>query len=482
VTNHTDTLFIGGEWASPHSTTTVTIISASTEEVIGTVPAADTVDADRAVAAARAAVDDPSGWSSWEPAQRADALERLAAALEKRADAIATTISAENGIPVAVTSSVEAVFPVASLRYYAELIRNTPVESTQASPFGNTTRVRREPVGVVLAIAPWNFPQTLSSTKVAPALAAGCAVILKPSPQTPLDSYIYAEAVEEAGLPAGVFNVVPAGDAVSEYLVNHPGIDKIAFTGSTTVGRSIAVAAAKLLRPVTLELGGKSAAIFLEDADLDLTTIGEQLFLSTLVGNGQTCYIGTRILAPRSRYDDVVDMFAGFAAHLNIGDPLDPTTQIGPMATSAHRARVEGYIATGRQDGARLVAGGGRPEHIDRGWFVQPTIFADVDNRSTIAREEIFGPVLSIIPYTDEDDAVRLANDSSFGLGGTVWTKDHDHGVDVARRIKTGSVGINTYLPDFSAPFGGVKDSGIGREFGPQGLDSYVQFKSIYNG
>lgn len=481
MTRHYDTLFIGGEWIAPSSTDRITISSASTEEVIGSVPEAKKADADKAVAAARRAFDDPKGWSHWEPAQRADALQRLAAELDKRSAETAQTVAAQNGVPVAVTGATEGFFPAASLRYYADMIRELPVETSHASPFGNQTRVRREPIGVVLAIAPWNFPQSLSATKVAPALAAGATVVLKPSPETPLDSYIFAEAVVAAGLPAGVFNVVPGGAEVSQYLVSHPGIDKIGFTGSTAVGTSIALSAAKLLRPVTLELGGKSAAIFLDDADLDLAAIGEQLFLSTFVGNGQTCFISTRILAPKSRYQEVVDTMAGFASYLKIGDPLDPTTQIGPMVSSGHRDRVEGYIAQGKSS-AKLVAGGGRPSGFDKGWYVEPTVFADVDNRSVIGSQEIFGPVLSVIEYTDVDDAVRIANDSDYGLAGTVWTTDHDRGLDVARRIQTGSVGINAYLPDFSAPFGGVKSSGIGREFGPQGLDAYIQFKSMYNG
>lgn len=481
MTRHYDTLFIGGEWIAPSSTDRFTIASAATEEVIGSVPEGKKADADKAVAAARRAFDDPKGWAHWEPAQRADALERLAVELDKRAEDTAQTVSSENGIPVAVTSAVESYFPAASLRYYAGLIRELPVETSQASPFGNQTRVRREPIGVVLAIAPWNYPQSLSATKVAPALAAGATVVLKPSPETPLDSYIFAEAVEAAGLPAGVFNLVPGGTEVSEYLVTHPGIDKIGFTGSTPVGKSIALAAAKLLRPVTLELGGKSAAIFLDDADLDLATIGEQLFLSTLVGNGQTCYVSTRILAPKNRYKEVVDAMAGFASYLKVGDPLDPTTQIGPLVSSVQRDRVEGFIAQGKSS-AKLVAGGGRPSGFDKGWYVEPTVFADVDNRSAIGAQEIFGPVLSVIEYTDVDDAVRIANDSDFGLAGTVWTTDHERGLGVARRVQAGSVGINAYLPDFTAPFGGVKSSGIGREFGPQGLDAYTQFKSIYNG
>jgi acyl-CoA reductase-like NAD-dependent aldehyde dehydrogenase len=267
---------------------------------------------------------------------------------------------------------------------------------------------------------------------------------------------------------------------VGAYLVSHPRIDKVAFTGSTAAGRSIAETCGRLLRPVTLELGGKSAAIVLDDAELDLATIGQKLFQATLLNNGQTCFLGTRVLAPASRYDEVVDTFAALADSLSVGDALDPSTQIGPMASDRQRERVEGYIAKGRSEGARLVVGGGRPAGRDRGWFVEPTIFADVDNNHTIAQEEIFGPVLSVIRYTDEDDAVRIANDSDYGLGGSVWTSDNERGLGVARRVQTGTIGVNTYLPDPTAPFGGVKASGLGRELGPEAIGHYQQIQSIF--
>ena len=277
-----------------------------------------------------------------------------------------------------------------------------------------------------------------------------------------------------------MINIVPGGREVGAYLVQHPDIDKVAFTGSTAAGRLIAEVCGRLLRPVSLELGGKSAAIILDDADLDLAAIGQNLFSATLVNNGQTCYAGTRILAPRSRYAEVVDTFAAFASSLPVGDALDPSTLIGPLVAERQRDRVEGYIAKGLSDGARLVAGGGRPAGLDRGWFVEPTVFADVDNKSTIAQEEIFGPVLSIISYTDEDDAIRIANESDYGLGGSVWTPDQDRARRVARRIRTGTVGINGYLPDPAGPWGGVKSSGLGRELGPGAIAAYQNLKTLY--
>ncbi|WP_267489538.1 aldehyde dehydrogenase family protein [Enemella evansiae] len=315
--------------------------------------------------------------------------------------------------------------------------------------------------------------------KLAPALAAGCTLVIKPSPETVLDAFLLAEAVEAAGLPAGVVNVVPAGREVGAYLVAHPGVDKVAFTGSTAAGRAIAETCGRLLRPVTLELGGKSAAIVLEDAELDLAQIGEGLFTSTLLNNGQTCFLGTRVLAPRSRYGEVVDAFSAFATSLQVGPASAPETQIGPMATAAQRDRVEAYIAKGRSEHGQITAGGKRPE-LDRGFFVEPTVFAGLSNSSTLAREEIFGPVLTVIAYDGVDDAVRIANGSDFGLGGTVWTADPERGAEVARRVRTGTIGVNRYIPDPAAPFGGVKNSGIGRELGPEGLAAYQQLQSVY--
>jgi aldehyde dehydrogenase (NAD+) len=475
-----DSLFIGGEWVRPSSPARIDVTSASTEEFIGSVPGAQEADVDAAVAAARRAFDDPGGWSQWEPAERAAAIERLADQLEARGEEMARRVSAQNGMPISIATQLEGGFPVIVLRYLAGLLASATFEEERPGVLGGTTIVRREPIGVAAGIVPWNYPQTLAAFKYAPAMAAGCTVVLKPSPETVLDAFLFAEAVVAAGIPAGVINIVPGGREVGAYLVAHRDVDKVAFTGSTAAGRRIAETCGRLLRPVTLELGGKSAAIVLDDADLDLAKIGNDLFAATLVNNGQTCYLGTRVLAPRSRYDEVVETMAAFASSLTVGDALDPATQIGPMASLTHRDRVEGYIAKGTSDGARLVTGGGRPEHPDRGWFVQPTVFAGVDNASTIAQEEIFGPVLSVISYSDVDDAVRIANDSDYGLGGSVWTADPERGKDVARRVRTGTIGINRYLPDPGAPFGGVKASGIGRELGPDAITAYQQFKSIY--
>jgi acyl-CoA reductase-like NAD-dependent aldehyde dehydrogenase len=470
-------LFIGGGWAKPGGTARIPVFSANTEEPIGSVPDGTNADVDAAVAAARAALDDPRGWSSWSVEDRAQALERLAAALETRGGETARRVSMQNGMPIAISAQLEAVFPAVLCRYYAGLVRQTVFEEDRRGLLGGTIHVSRKAIGVVGAIVPWNFPQSLAMFKLAPLLAAGCTVVIKPSPETVLDSLVLAEAILEAKLPPGVVNLVPAGREVGAYLVEHPRVDKIAFTGSTAAGRAIARRCGELLRPVTLELGGKSAAIVLDDADLAKTA--PQLFGATLLNNGQTCFLGTRVLAPRSRYEEVVDFFAGFASSLKVGDALDPATQIGPVASPRQRDRIEGYIAKGKAEGARVVAGG-RPSGQKRGWFVEPTIFADVDNSQTIAREEIFGPVLALIPYDDVEHALEIANDSDFGLGGSVWTSDPKRGEDVARRMQTGSIGINHYLPDPAAPFGGVKASGLGRELGPEGLAAYLQIQSIY--
>ena len=407
-------------------------------------------------------------------------MERLAVELEARAAEMAQRVSAQNGMPISIATVLEGGFPVIVLRYLAGLLEGASFEEEQPGFLGGTNIVRREPIGVVGAIVPWNYPQTLAAFKYGAALAAGCTVVMKPSPETVLDAFLLAEAIVAAGIPEGVINIVPGGRELGAYLVAHRDVDKVAFTGSTAAGRRVAETCGRLLRPVTLELGGKSAAIVLEDADLDLAKIGNDLFAATLVNNGQTCYLGTRVLAPRSRYDEVVDTIAAFASSLTVGDALDPATQIGPMASQTHRDRVEGYVSKGASDGARLVVGGGRPRDMDRGWFVEPTVFADVDNSSTIAQEEIFGPVLSVIAYGDVDDAIRIANDSDYGLGGSVWTTDDERGKDVARRVRTGTIGINKYLPDPAAPFGGVKASGIGRELGPGAISAYQQLKSIY--
>ncbi|MFJ9567912.1 aldehyde dehydrogenase [Streptomyces fuscichromogenes] len=477
---HRERLFIGGEWRPSTSRDTITVISPFSEQPVGRAPDTSPADIDAAVAAARQALT-ASSWASWDTETRAAAIDRFADALERRADDTARMVTAENGMPIWGSSAVEGPDPARVLRHFAQLARTTPQEERRPAASGTgTTLVRREPVGVVAAIVPWNYPQSLAIFKIAPALAAGCTVVVKPAPETVLDAFQFADAAQEAGLPAGVVNIVTGGRDIGAYLVSHPGVDKVAFTGSTEAGRAIGEACGRLLRPVTLELGGKSAAIVLDDADLGRTVEG--LTWVCLAYSGQTCYSNTRILAPRSRYTEVVDAVADLAASLEIGDPFDPTTQIGPLASSRQRDRVESYIAAGRAGGARLVTGGRRPAAFGQGWFIEPTVFADLDNSHAVAREEIFGPVLAVIPYADLDEAVTIANDSPFGLAGTVWTSDEEKGIEVARRVRTGTMGVNFYDIDLGAPFGGTKASGLGRELGPEGLAAYVEYKSVYLG
>ncbi|WP_431236480.1 aldehyde dehydrogenase [Mycolicibacterium aichiense] len=481
MSTHHNTFLIGGRWAAPSSNEEIVVVSPNDEQRLGTVAAGVEADIDAAVSAARAAFDAGDGWPNWPADKRAAAMESLADALDRRSGPLAHAVSAQNGMPIAIAGQLEAVFPSVLLRYYAQLCVEQS-DTERPGLLGGSTTITRTPVGVVAAIVPWNFPQVLSAFKYAPGLAAGCTFVIKPAPATVFDAALFAEAVAESDIPPGVINVVPGGSRTGAYLVAHPGVDKVAFTGSTHVGREIARVCGGLLRPVTLELGGKSAAIILDDADLDLGVIGEKLFAATLLNNGQTCFIGTRILAPRSRYADVVETVTALAASLTVGDSLDPATQIGPLVSARQRDRVESAIAAAAHRGARITTGGTRPPGRDTGWFVAPTVFADVDNDDAIAQEEIFGPVLTIIGYDDDDDAVRIANANAYGLGGSVWTTDPERGLAVARGVRSGTVGINHYLPDPTAPFGGVKASGLGRELGPEGLAAYQEIKSIYRG
>ncbi|AZZ79985.1 aldehyde dehydrogenase [Gordonia alkanivorans] len=469
-------LFIDGNWTSPASGKYGDVIEAATEKVLGRSALAGTADIDAAVAAARAALDGP--WGSMGRPERADVLDRFAAAMTARARDTAELVSRENGMPISLAKPTNGYGPAAMLSYYAGLIRATEDEEVRPGALGGRTVVRSEPVGVVAAITPWNYPQPLAAMKIAPALAAGCTVVLKAAPETALDAFVFADAAQEAGLPAGVLNVVPGGREAGAHLVEHPGVDKVAFTGSTVAGRAIGEVCGRLLRPVTLELGGKSAAIVAEDADLDV--FAGHLLEVSLLNNGQTCHASTRILAPRSRYGEVVDTVTETVRALRIGDPLDKATAIGPLVSAAQRDRVLGHIEAGRADGYQITTGGGVPADRPQGWFVEPTVFAGVDNSAPIAQEEIFGPVLTITEYVDTDDAVRIANDSEYGLGGTVWTADEEGGLELARRIRTGTVGVNHYALDLTAPFGGVKASGLGRELGPEGLAPYLAPKSVY--
>lgn len=466
-------LYIDGAWVAPVKGGTVEVVEAATEEPFGTSALADTDDVDLAVAAARRALGGP--WARTTPAERAELLAAFAAGLDARRREVATLVSRENGMPISFSKVVSGIAPGFITGYYARLAAGLVPEEVRPSPTGGETLVVRQPVGVVAAITPWNYPQPLAIMKLAPALAAGCTVVLKPPPETALDAFVLADVAAEVGLPPGVLNVVPGGREAGAHLVEHPGVDKVAFTGSTGAGRAIGETAGRLLRPATLELGGKSVSLVAEDADLDL--FAARLLEVSLPNNGQTCHAATRVLAPRSRYDDVVDAVTATVAALRVGDPLDRETQVGPLVSAAQRERVLAYVELGRAE-ARLTTGGGRPERP--GWFVEPTVFADVDNRARIAQEEIFGPVLCVTPYADEDEAVAIANDSDFGLGGVVWTSDAERGLDLARRIESGTVGINHYELHVNAPFGGIKSSGLGRELGPEGLDPYLVTKSIY--
>ncbi|MFG3440115.1 aldehyde dehydrogenase [Nonomuraea sp. NPDC047897] len=469
-----DTLYIGGEWVAPAGTGTIDVISPHTEQVVGRVPDGTAADMDRAVAAAREAFD-RGPWPRMTFAERAAVIGRLAEIYAARQEEMAALITEEMGSPITFSQLAQAPQPLGMLQYYAELGRTFQQEEQRPGLFGPTT-VRREPVGVVAAIVPWNVPQFVAMTKIAPALLAGCAIVLKPAPETPLDAYLLAEMTQEAGLPAGVLNIVPAGREAGEHLVSHPGVDKVAFTGSTAAGRRIAAICGEQLKRVSLELGGKSAAIILDDADL-ASSMG-MLALASLMNNGQACVAQTRILASSNRYDEVVEAVAGMVTSQPVGDPADPATGIGPLVAQRQRERVEGYIRIGMEEGAKVVVGGlDRP--YERGWYVAPTVFAGVGNDMRIAREEIFGPVLAVIPYEDEADAIRIANDSDYGLAGTVWTADADHGMEVARQVRTGTYGVNCFMLESNAPFGGYKASGIGRELGPEGLNGYLEYKTI---
>ena len=469
-------LFIGGDWVQPATTATFDVISPHTEEVIARVAEGREADTDRAVAAAREAFDH-GPWPRMRAAERADVLERLSAQLQQRSEEIANTITAEMGSPITFSQLGQAGAPVRFLDYYARLARQYPFEEVREGMLGPVL-VRREPVGVAACIIPWNVPLVTAMLKLAPAMAAGATVVLKPAPETPLDAIILADAIRDAGVPKGVVNIVPAGREVGEHLVRHRGVDKVAFTGSTAAGRRIGTICGEQLKRLTLELGGKSAAIILDDADLS-ATLSQLLPLATM-NNGQACVAQTRILASRRRYSNVADALVAAVRAMRVGDPMDPATACGPLVAARQRERVEGYIRCGRDEGARVACGGGRPPGLAKGWYVEPTVFIDVDNRMRIAQEEIFGPVLSLIPYDDMEDAVRIANDSDYGLSGSVWSSDVDKGVEIARRIRTGTYAVNAYnLMDFNGPFGGFKASGIGRELGPEGLAAYLESKQI---
>ena len=468
-----DRLYIGGELVEPAGSGTIEVINPFTEEVAGRVPDATAADVDRAVAAARTAFQ--SDWSRRPVAERAEILGKASVGIQARLEDLTRLITTEMGSPYSWCMFGQVLAPSMVLDYYAALGAEVELEETRPSMFGSVV-VRKEPIGVAAAIVPWNVPIFVTILKLAPAVLAGCTMVLKPAPESPLSAYVLHEVMEEAGLPKGVLNIVPAGREVGEHLVTHPGIDKVGFTGSTAAGRRIGALCGERLRPCTLELGGKSAAIVLDDADLASTVSG--ILDGGILNNGQACVAQTRILASRERYAEVVDALTEAMASQVVGDPQDPATQIGPLVAERQRDRVLGLIEKGKAEGARVTTGGGRPDQ-PTGWFVEPTLFADVDNTMTIAREEVFGPVLSVLPYDSEADAIAIANDSPYGLSGSVWSADGAHAADIARQMETGTVTVNHFGMAFSAPFGGYKDSGLGRELGPEGLDAYLQAKAI---
>ncbi|MFF4463372.1 aldehyde dehydrogenase [Streptomyces mirabilis] len=474
-----DRLFIGGSWAEPSNPELLDIASPHDRSVVGRATQAHPADIDRAVAAARASFE-AGAWRLTPPAERIAVLRRFNALREKNAEKIARLISLENGSAgwftragqPGLTRQANAYLKAAEQFGWEE----TLVPSDPASPVRSV--VRREAIGVVAAVIPWNSPFSSATSKIIPALVAGNSVVLKVSPENSLSMGFLAELLEQVGLPEGVISVLPADRETSEYLVSHKDVDKIAFTGSTRAGRRIASIAGEQLKRVSLELGGKSAAIILPDADIEKAVAGVKF--GSLLNNGESCIAQTRILAPRSRYEEVVAALKELVESLKVGDPNDPDTFIGPMIRPDQQERVRTYIQLGIEEGARLVAGGPQiPEGLEKGNYVTPTVFADVDNSMRIAQEEIFGPVLVVIAYDDEDDAVRIANDSEYGLSGGVWSSDEERALTVARRVRTGTITVNGASVAFDGPFGGFKASGIGREYGAVGLGTYTEYKTI---
>ncbi|MEU6081111.1 aldehyde dehydrogenase family protein [Streptomyces sp. NPDC047108] len=466
-----DGMYIDGDWRPSAGTATIEVVNPADEQVIAQVPAGTATDVDAAVAAARSAF---PGWAATAPADRAARLTALRDALADRRDEIAETVTTELGAPIGFSRKVHADLPIAVAGSYAELA----AEYTFEEKVGNST-VLHEPVGVVGAITPWNYPLHQIVAKVAPALAAGCTVVLKPAEDTPLVAQLFAEAVHEAGLPAGVFNLVTGrGPEAGQALAEHDGVDLVSFTGSTAVGRRIGALAGGAVKRVALELGGKSANVVLPGADL--TRAVKVGVANVFANSGQTCSAWTRMLVDADRYEEAVALAREAAAKYVPGDPDDEGSRLGPVVSAKQRDRVRGYIERGAAEGARVVAGGpDAPEGRERGYWVRPTVFADVTPEMTIAQEEIFGPVIAILKYEDEDDAVRIANGTVYGLAGAVWSEDQDEAVAFARRLDTGQVDINGGRFNPLAPFGGYKQSGVGRELGAHGLAEYLQTKSL---
>ncbi|MFZ0667188.1 MAG: aldehyde dehydrogenase family protein [Acidimicrobiales bacterium] len=466
-----DKIFIGGEWVPSKGNGTIDVIDSTTEEVMGTIPEGTPEDVDLAV---RAAQDAFANWSTTAVDERAKTLSRIAEGLAARTDEIAALISHEVGMPLMLSSMIQVGLPMMSFANTSSLLSQVDWEES----IGNSLIVR-EPVGVVGAITPWNYPLHQIAAKVAAAIGAGCTVVLKPSEVAPLNAFILMEILNEVELPPGVVNLVSGvGPVVGEAIASHPGVDMVSFTGSTRAGKRVMALASDTVKRVALELGGKSANIILEDADLEkAVTTGVTM---AYMNSGQTCSAHTRMIVPRSRLSEVEEIAATTAETFTTGDPFEPTTRLGPLVSSTQRDRVRGYINKGSEEGAKLLTGGAEaPDGLDRGYFVRPTVFSDVKQSMTIAQEEIFGPVLSIVPADSEEDAVKIANDTIYGLAGGVWSGDKDHAVAVARRMRTGQVDVNGGGFNVLAPFGGYKQSGTGRELGKYGLEEFLEIKSL---
>lgn len=466
-----DKLYINGAWTPSTGTKQLDVIDASNEEVLARVPEGTAADVDTAVAAARDAFE---SWSQTTVDERAGYLTRISEGLAKRTDELAEILAREVGMPLMLSKLIQVGLPAANFGTYAALVRQHPFEEQ----LGNSL-VLREPVGVVGCITPWNYPLHQIAAKVAPALAVGCTVVLKPSEVAPINAFILAEIIHAVGLPKGVFNLVcGVGPVVGEAIAAHPSVDMVSFTGSTRAGRRVSEVAAQSVKRVALELGGKSANILLDDADLEkAVTNGVN---ACYMNSGQTCSALTRMLVPRSKHDQAVAIAKRVAEAFTVGDPVQGKFKLGPLVSAAQQDRVRKYIRKGIEEGATLVTGGPeQPSDLSKGFYVKPTVFANVNNRMTIAQEEIFGPVLCIIPYENEEDAVRIANDSIYGLAGGVWSADPERAKRVARRMRTGQVEVNGGRYNLLAPFGGYKQSGNGRELGKFGLDEFLETKSL---
>ncbi|WP_109807521.1 aldehyde dehydrogenase [Sphingosinithalassobacter portus] len=475
---HPNALFIGGRWRPSTSGKRIELINPSTEQVFASVVEAGPEDVELAVTAAREAFD--SGpWPRLSPAERAQYMRKLAAALIEREEALDAAWIAQVGVPVSMAGG-STRGTCGLLDYYAGLAETYRWEDVRPSHgfMSEVAVVVREPVGVVAAIAPWNGPLASMLIKLAPALAAGCTIVMKPSPETPLEAFLIAEAAEAAGFPEGVINLIPADREVSELLVRHPGIDKVAFTGSSAAGMQIASICASRMARYTMELGGKSAAIVLDD--FDPSALGPAIAPLITLLCGQVCINFSRVLVPRARHDAYVESLAAAMKATVVGDPQDAGTMMGPLAMRRHHEKVSGFIAQGEREGARLVTGGGRPAGLGCGFFIEPTVFANATNDMVIASEEIFGPVTAVIPYDSEEEAVRIANDSEYGLSGGVYTHDTDRAYAMARRIRTGHFTQNGRDFDLTNPFGGFKKSGYGREGGPEGLEPFTEIKTVF--